>query len=271
MSPPPKIKIRVRFRRDGKIRFISHRDTARLMERAIRKIGLPIAYSEGFSPRPRIAFGLALTVAYESDAEFLDIDLVTPVDCEGLPERLTDALPDGLTVDAAVPLENGSESLQQAIVSCSWLVEVLGSHRAPAEPADDVTTDTAGALGANVDEDIAALVVAVEEAVAAVLAAPELPLERERKGKVTVADVRPAILDLEVTGPTEHGVQLNAVLATETVTLRPAELVRVLGDEFREGRVRRTHQWTRVDGIEQEPVNPSSANRSAELAGMRDS
>lgn len=226
------MKLRVRYSRRGKIRFMSHRDTARVMERAFRTQRLPIAYTEGFSPRPKISFGLALTVAHESEAEYLDLDLVTPVEIEGLAERLTAALPDGLTVDAVVPVEARSVSLQQAIVCCGWHIEVIGA------PIDDVTN-----------------------AVAALLAAPERFLERERKGKTTIVDVRPAVISLEVCGVTDNGVQLSAVLANGDLTLRPSELVRLLELDLSEGRVCRTHQWTNADGERAEPIalSPTSA------------
>ncbi len=219
------IKLRVRYSRHGRVRFTSHRDTARIMERTFRKLRLPLVYSEGFSPRPKISFGLALSVGHESEAEYLDLDLVTPVDLEVLPQQLTAALPDGLSVEAVVPLEPGSTSLQQVITCCRWNIEILGA------PPDVVTA-----------------------AVAALVAAPERFLERERKGKSTVVDVRPAILELEVMGPTDGGVQLMAILATEVLSLRPSELVRTLGTELREGRVCRTHQWTNADGARIEPI-----------------
>lgn len=227
------MRVRIRYSRHGKIRFTSHRDVARLIERALRKLRLPVAYSEGFSPRPKISFGLALSVGHESDAEYLDVDLTTSVDLEDLPRQLTAALPDGLRAIAAAELEPGAMSLQQVITSCRWFIEVLG---------------------ASVD-DVAA-------AVSNVLASPELPLERERKGKTSVVDVRPAIRALHVVGPTDTGVQLDVELATETVSLRPSELVRVLGEGLREGRVRRTHQFTTVDGVRSEPLpapDPSNA------------
>ena len=199
------------------------------MERAFRVEKLPISYTEGFSPRPKLAFGLALTVAHESEAEYLDLDLVTPVELDGLAERLTDALPDGLSVDAVVPLESRSMSLQQAIVCCGWRIEVIGS------PIDDVTN-----------------------AVAALLAAPARELERERKGKTTVVDVRPAVISLEVCGETADGVQLYAVLTNGDLTLRPSELVRLLDIDLacslKEGRVCRTNQWTNADGERHEPI-----------------
>ena len=146
---------------------------------------------------------------------------------ENSPAGLMVVDPGGMTVEAVVSNEPGTTSLQQAIVSCDWVIEVLGSSE----------TD-------------------IRAAVADVLAADELPMERVRKGKTTVTDVRPAILHLEVTGPTADGVELKASLATESVSLRPAELVEAIGTDLVEGRVRRTHQWLIVDGTRCEPVSP---------------
>ena len=227
------MKVRGRYTRHGRIRFVSHRDTARLMERAFRKLRLPIAYTEGFSPRPKVSFGLALSVGHESEAEYLDIDLVTAVDLEALPEQLSAALPDGLTVTAVEPLEQGATSLQQAIVCCQWNIEVLGA------PLD-----------------------AVSAAVSALVATPERFLERERKSKTSVVDVRPAILEVEVMGPTDRGVQLRAVLATEQLSIRPSELIRVLGLNLREGAVCRTHQWTNAEGELIEPIDRHTSGAS---------
>ena len=231
MTDPGATIVRIRFSKAGRVRFVSHRDVARLFERALRKLRLPVAYTEGFSPRPKLSFGLALTVAHESDAEYLDVELFKPVDLEALPAELTDALPEGLTVQAVIGLQRGTPSLQQAIVCCDWSIEVIGATEAE-----------------------------ISAAVAAVMASAELPMERVRKKKTTVADVRPAILQLEVAGPTGDGVELRVQLATETVSLRPAELVRLLGDHLVEGRVRRTHQWMIVDGARCEPVRPPGSS-----------
>ncbi len=236
MSPPPKIRLRIWFTENGKVRFVSHRDVARLFERALRKLRLPVAYSEGFSPRPKLSFGLALSVAHESDAEYLDVELTEHVGIEDLPGALSAALPDGIDVVGVAELEPGAASLQQAITSCTWSIEVLG-----APPAE------------------------VTAAVAEALAATERPLERVRKGKTAVTDVRPAILALEVVGPTGGGIELRADLATSPVSLRPAELVEVLGiDGLSEGRIRRLHQWMIIDGVRCEPVrrpDPSMGQR----------
>lgn len=254
MSPPPRLRLRIRFTKAGKIRFVSHRDVARLFERAMRIVRLPMAYSEGFSPRPKLSFGLALSVGHESDAEYLDVEVTEMPDVESLAATLTDALPDGLSVEAVIVLEQGAASLQQIITSCTWRIEVLGA------PTDRVAA-----------------------AVADTLAAPELLLERVRKGKTAVADVRPAILALRVVGPAKHGLpakhgtELEVELSNESTSLRPSELIEVLGRQVAgseesepdgaliEGRVRRTHQWIEVDGIRSEPVSRPDASTRHEL------
>src|SRR4029077_7165483 len=88
--------VRIRFSKRGRVRFISHRDVARAFERAFRIEELPLAFTEGFSPRPKVSFGLALSVGHESEAEYLDVELTESVDVDALPERLTPALPEGM-------------------------------------------------------------------------------------------------------------------------------------------------------------------------------
>lgn len=230
------MKARVRFTKQGKIRFLSHRDLARVWERGLRRAGIPVAYSEGFSPRPRISFGLALSTGYESLGEYLDIDLAphAAVTVDDLPARVSPYLPVGMEAVAAVPLEPGTDSLQQAVTSCDWLLEVVGP-----------TPEQAHAR--------------VEEA----MAAEELPVTVERKGTETAIDARPAVLALRVAerdaphpgvSPLHPTAVLGATLATQPRSLRPAELLRALDASWREVRAIRTHQWTLVDGARCEPI-----------------
>ena len=93
------MRVRIRFTEAGKVRFLSHRDLARIWERAMRRAELPVTYSVGFSPRPKLHFGLALSVGHESLAEYLDVDLVSPLsqdDLAALPARLSAVLPEGI-------------------------------------------------------------------------------------------------------------------------------------------------------------------------------
>ena len=219
--------IRLRFTKLGKIRFTSHRDVARLFERALRKASVKVAYTEGFSPRPKIAFGLALSTGHESLAEYLDIALPQDgdVDVTELPGRLSSALPAGIDVVAAAPVQPGDASLQEAVTSCTWRIEVVGID----VPTAERLVDTA-------------------------LAADELVLTRIRKGKEVTDDLRPAVLSLAVDGRTDAGVALHAELATQPRGLRPAELVAILAPDLEEGRVLRTAQWTAQDGARAEPL-----------------
>jgi radical SAM-linked protein len=224
------VRLRLRFTKLGKIRWTSHRDVARMWERAIRRIHLPVAYSGGFSPRPRISFGLALPTGGESLAEYLDIELEEPVAPAGLAERLSAALPGGLDVTAVGEADRKS-SLQQDVSSCRWEITV------PSSPDLAVRVDT-------------------------VLASPQLVVRRERKGHVSEDDIRPAIKALAV-----HDGHLECELATQPRGVRPAELLDALGVDATAAGVRRTHQWIERDGARWEPLPPDApALRAQERA-----
>ena len=75
MFPEGQRRLRLRFTKAGKIRFTSHRDVARMWERALRRSRLPLAYSQGFVPHPLVSFGLALPTGCESRGEYLDLRL----------------------------------------------------------------------------------------------------------------------------------------------------------------------------------------------------
>jgi radical SAM-linked protein len=224
MSAARNRRVRVRFSKLGKIRFTSHRDVARIWERALRRAALPVAYTEGFSPHPKLSFGLALSTGHESLGEYLDVDFdgsAEPVDVEGLPARLDPCLPIGLGVQAAAEIEPGTTSLQQAVTSCVWRIGVEG----PGVPG-------------------------LADGVERCLAADSLIVTRERKGQPVTDDLRPAVLSLEVSSDGE----VLAELATQPRGVRPMELIALLGADLAEGRVCRLHQWMSLDGAREEPL-----------------
>src|SRR5436305_8100583 len=98
------MRIRLRFAKLGKVRFTSHRDVARMWERALRRLELPVAYTEGFSPRPKLSFGLAPSTGHESLAEHLDVELREEPAVTTLPEQPAVQLPVGIDVTAAITL-----------------------------------------------------------------------------------------------------------------------------------------------------------------------
>ena|SRR5437879_5747441 len=219
------MKIRLRFAKLGKVRFTSHRDVARMWERALRRLELPVAYTEGFSPRPKLSFGLALSTGHESLAEYLDVELREEPDLTTLPEQLSAQLPVGIDVTAAAPLALGSPSLQEDVSSCTWRIEARGLDGADAESL-----------------------------VAAALAADELVITRTRKGKEVTDDLRPAVRSVRIVGPSPAGTELEAELLVHPRSVRPAELLLALRPGLEEGRVLRTAQWIWRDTDRLEPV-----------------
>jgi radical SAM-linked protein len=224
------MRVRLRYTERGKVRFLSHRDLARVWERAIRKAELPIAYSEGFSPRPRLHFGLALSVGHESDAEFLDIDLREDVDVGELPARLTPCLPDGVDVTSAAVVADNEAALQAVVTSVTW--------------SFDLDCD-AGDARDRLDR---------------LMARAEVLLGVERKGKEQQVDLRPMILDASVSEDSE-GVRLRVDLATTGRSVRPAELLAAFEPPLRADRVCRLEQWMNIDGVRRPPL-PADPSRS---------
>jgi len=98
-APPPAVqRLVVRYAKRGRMRFASHRDIARAMERGVRRAGLPVAHSAGFSPHPKISYSGGAPTGAASEAEFLEISLTAQVDPGVVGIRLDAALPDGIDV-----------------------------------------------------------------------------------------------------------------------------------------------------------------------------
>ena len=222
--------IRVRFAKRGPVRFISHRDVARAFERSFRIAEVPLAFSSGFSPHPKVSFGPALAVGYESDAEYLDLECTRPVDPDWLATVVTDGLPEGMTVTGAVSLADRAPSLQECIDVLGYHVELDG-----ADP---------GVLG---------------DLVEAFLACDRVEVPVSRKGEERIDDIRPSVLALTRPRPDEAVVVVE--VATRPRTLRVADVVSGLravsadATLLVERRVVRTHQWIERGSARHEPLD----------------
>jgi radical SAM-linked protein len=222
------VRIRARFTKLGRVRWTSHRDVARMWERGLRRAKVPVAYTAGFTPRPQLSFGLALPTGCESIAEYLDIALDEPIDPPELVRVLGGNLPEGVDVVAAGALEPGTNSLQEDVSSCTWDVHVPG-----VTPGD------------------------LDVAIGRLLDAPSVPVQRERKGRVVVDDLRPSVVTLSCAGPDADGSRLLAELGTRPRGVRPSELAHALGVQL--GLARRTCQWIERDGSRWEPLTAGPA------------
>lgn len=233
------MKLRLRYSKLGKVRFVSHRDGARLWERALRRVALPVAYTEGFTPRPKLGFGLALPTGAESIAEYIDIDLVKGAELDpgdaSLVDTMSEALPVGLDVTLIAERDPSTRSLQEDVTSTTW--------------------ELSGAGIESVD---------IEAAAQRLLEADEVLVDRVRKGRSNIDDVRPLIHSL---GTDRTGTRFVAELVTIGRALRPSELASAAfpGIDPLGVRVLRTHQWIEHDGDKREVLPlPVAAAHSRE-------
>lgn len=192
-------RYRITFTRDSSIRFVGHLDLAKTWERILRRAGLPVAYSQGFHPQPKITFASALPVGCTSEAELMDVVLTGPLDPSVMRQRLEPTLPAGLGITSIVEVPLDAPALQAAL---RW-----------AEYRVTVETDESREQ--------------VEARVQALLAASTLL--RERRGKRY--DLRPLVLALSVESVQPSTVHLvMRLLADANVgTGRPDEVVAALG------------------------------------------
>ncbi len=108
-------RLRVRFKRGGEVKFISHLDLIRLWQRAFQRAKIPIAYSEGFSPHPRISLAAPLPIRVTSDAELMDIHLTKWVSPHFLTSALSQQLPSGIEIMQAYSIAPNQPSLQAQV------------------------------------------------------------------------------------------------------------------------------------------------------------
>ena len=119
---PPVQRLRIRYAKRGRLRFTSHRDFSRAFERAIFRARVPMAYSSGFNPHPRISYAGAAPTGSASEAEYLEIGLAEVVDPAHVHAELDEALPDGLDVVEVVESPGGS--LADQLQASHWWVDV---------------------------------------------------------------------------------------------------------------------------------------------------
>lgn len=199
-------RIRLRYARRGRLRFSSHRDFQRALERAVRRAGLPIAYSAGFSPHPKISYANSAPTGTASEAEYVEIGLTQERDPATVRETLDGALPPGLDVVDAVVARTAD--FASRLEASHWLIELPG--------------------------------VAVEELTRArdvFWAADSVEVERMTKSGLRRFDARQAVLRADVrlaaTDPGNPVSQepcaiLDAVVRHVTVTVRPDDVLAAL-------------------------------------------
>lgn len=182
---PPVQKLRIRYAKRGRLRFSSTRDYQRALERAVRRAGVPMAYSAGFHPHPKISYANAAPTGTASEAEYVEISVVERLDPERLREALDAALPVGYDVLTVVEAAPGA--LADSLEASLWEVVLPG-----------VTPDAARA------------------ALDTFLGLPEVLVTRTFKKGPRTFDVREAVLDAVVT---DAGVDRAATAAATSCAI----------------------------------------------------
>jgi radical SAM-linked protein len=118
------MKLRMQITKEAGIRFVSHLEYTRTIERAMRRAKLPVAYSEGFNPHMKFSLASALGVGITSQAEFLEIELAKDINLEIAIEKLSAALPMGIHVKAADLVENKAAKLMASVGGADYYVQV---------------------------------------------------------------------------------------------------------------------------------------------------
>jgi radical SAM-linked protein len=199
---PPVQRLRVRYAKRGRARFTSHRDFGRAFERALRRAGVPMAYSSGFSPHPRISYANASPTGAASEAEYLEIGLAERCDPVKVQAALDAALPPGLDVVEVVPSPPGA--LADLLTGSRWAVDLV-----------DVDATT------------------VQQAVDRLLAEESVAVERMTKNGLRHFDARSAVVSLAVdeTVPAPVGsgtIRLLVTLEHTVPAVRPDDVLAAL-------------------------------------------
>jgi radical SAM-linked protein len=196
-------RLRIRYAKRGRLRFTSHRDIQRAFERALRRAAVPMAYSAGFSPHPKISWAGAAPTGTASEAEYVEIAVARRVDPEQLRKDLDAALPPDLDILEVV--EAATPSLTDQLEASVWQIELP-------------ETDPA----------------AVRRAVDAFMAAETIEVERLMKTGMRTFDTRSAVVSLKVLdSPAEAGHKfhssacaiLRVVVRHATPAVRPDDVL----------------------------------------------
>lgn len=203
------MRVRITFSKQGALRYTGHLDLHRLWERAMRRASLPISYSQGFHPQPKISLAAALPLGFASRSEVLDVRLNEEIPVENISNRLKDNLPSDIRILNIESVEEHAPALQTQVLSAVYDIHLT-------EPVD----------GAELTRKVEALMMSES-------------IVRERRGKSY--DLRPLIEMLSVVTEASGNVWLRMTLAArEGATGRPEEVLNALGIAPEYTRIERT-------------------------------
>ncbi len=196
-SEAQRIYARVEYQKVGRVRFLGHLDVARAFDRVVRRAGLPVAYTEGFHPRAKIAFAHPLPVGVAGRGELCAIELVEPQSPLQVGKRLSTELPPGLDLVSAQVLPRGKRSPFAGLSQADYLVAL--------DPRE-IDADELG------------------QALSRFVATASIPVERQTKSRLRSVDIRPGTVELSMAGNGKLEIQMGLSLRAENL-VKPAEVL----------------------------------------------
>ena len=255
-------RLRFRFAKTGSLGLLSHLDLVRLLERALRRSGLPVSFTGGFHPLPRLQFALALPLGAEAQGEWMDLEMAEWQDPAWVRQRLQAQLPGEFSLLAVAEVPLAGPSLSQELAAAHWtlVLEPGPSDQAPPSP---LSFDGAGAGDAQGEADAGASGPppgeAWQSAAADLLAAPQwIWSDTDKKGRPRQRDLRGSLASLAVE-PQDSAVTLRVEATIDGAgrSLRPEQL-----QHWFASRLGRSMQLRRVcrDGLVLKEGLPERAN-----------
>ena len=197
-ADPVARRLRLVFRKIGDLRFLGHLEMAKALERAFKRAGIPIAFSGGFSPKPKITFALSLPMGAEGLAELVDLELSETIPAREVIEKVNRHLPGGISLLRGwkVPIEG--EALNSRVSHMTYSATLPSTREG------------------------------LEEIAREFMAGESIPVKRIRKGKEKIVDLKDYLLSL--TAEDERTVTFTLALRMEEGAARPSEVIQALLD-----------------------------------------
>ena len=192
------MKVRVKFRKFGPVRFIGHLDVMRFFQKCIRRAELDIAYSQGFSPHQIMSFAAPLGVGLTSDGEYMDIELLSVTTSEDMVKRLNDASVYGIEIVSVKELPEGAGNAMASVAAAAYNV----TFREGREPQFDY-----------------------RKALEVLMAQDSILIKKETKKNTLEIDLKPGIYDLSVN---EDGSIYMLVDASSSGNIKPIQIIEAL-------------------------------------------
>jgi radical SAM-linked protein len=202
-------RILVKFTKSSGAKFISHLDTMRTLHRAMRRSGIPVAYSKGFNPHPSISVAAPLSLGIESAAEYADVELDRPLESGNIKELLNSALPESIKIIDVIGINGKMPSAMGTVEGAKYSITM--SH--------------------NISKD------EIDSVIKSILSSSEIVRNKRTKSGEKMVDIRPLIKDIKLSQYEKDRVRIECLLYTGSSGSLGPDAVAELIKEYSKGNV----------------------------------